>query len=213
MSDTHREEQRGNCIILYGKIPIERIATLVEVLPKDSVMDLHVSRLLGATLAMGPADEMMAISLDPDVLAKARERSAAELAGISLPDGALEWHATGQRGSSSDTIFHHLLGLPFNGHSMPADTADLRRCRLLLEQVPAFAAKFHDMAEVSGGWTELVGRWSEITALMDDENPDWRTAPGKCHRTYDILRNIGKSEPAMSNSKRAESDDVSIDMG
>lgn len=229
MSDTYREEQRGNCIILYGNVPLERYKALAKAQPGDSVTDYHVARLLGATIAMGPADEIMAISLDPDVLAKARERSAAELAGVTLPDGALEWHATGRRETSSDAIFYRLLGFRFGTLPMPTYIADLRCCRLLLEQVPAFAAKFHDMAEVSGGWAELVSRWSEITALMDDENPDWRTDldncpcipgfktndPDKCPRTYDLLRNIRKGEPSsvMSGSRCAESDDVSIDAG
>ena len=97
-----------------------------------------------------------------------------------LSDNAIRWLANGERGLSSETIFTHLTGVDAIGDgwaSHPLDPADLRRCRLLLEQCPELLADFPRMAQVSDVWRRLVHHWDELYALMDEEIPDWRKPP------------------------------------
>ncbi len=112
----------------------------------------------------------------------------------TLPDGAGAWLSHGERGLSSEAIFSHLTGLAINGQrrggSTPHDPDDLRRCRLLIEQVPAFRSDLHRMAEVSKRWGALVERWDELCALMDSESPNWRTGYGPAPKTFELMRRI-----------------------
>lgn len=109
----------------------------------------------------------------------------------ALPAGAADWLRTGERGISSEAIFSHLSGIPVSGRwglRAPQDPSDLRRCRLLLEAVPAFRAELHRMAEVSEEWTALVERWDELCATMDEEAPEWREGRGSAPETYALMR-------------------------
>lgn len=115
-----------------------------------------------------------------------------------LPPGAVDWLANGERGNSSEAIFARLTGLPIGGSrctSHPLDPADLRRCRLLLEAVPAFRARLEEVADVSPVWAALVARWDEVCSLMDEEAPDWRDGSGGAPRTYALM---GEIEQAAS---------------
>jgi hypothetical protein len=92
---------------------------------------------------------------------------------FEIPESALEWLRHGERGISSENIFSHLTGVPIGDHSTwrwgPSDPADLRRCRLLLEAVPEFKARFAEMATLSPHWAELVDRWDVLCFAMDGE--------------------------------------------
>lgn len=121
----------------------------------------------------------------------ATEGLAAVRSPSSLPAGAADWLRSGERGISSEAIFSHLTGIPVSGRwglQPPSDPDDLRRCRLLLEAVPAFAAELHRMAEVSEEWAALVARWDELCATMDREAPEWRAGMGRAPETYAIMR-------------------------
>lgn len=112
---------------------------------------------------------------------------------ITLPAGAAEWLRHGERGLSSEAIFSHLTGLTLSrwGAALtPADPDDLRRCRLLLEQVPTLRAELHRMAETGTCWARLVPRWDEVCALMDEEAPDWRGGHGSAPKTAELMRRI-----------------------
>lgn len=104
-----------------------------------------------------------------------------------IPDSAIEWLRRGERGVSSEAIFSHLTGVPIGARWMhpPSDPDDLRRCRLLLAQVPEFAARIGEMAGVSDQWARLVARWDELCALMDEEAPGMR---GAAPRTFDLMQ-------------------------
>lgn len=113
---------------------------------------------------------------------------------VVLPDGAIEWLKFGARGVSSETIFGHLTGLPLTARPRaPLDPSDLRRCRLLLEHVPAFRAELNRMNEVSKHWAALVARWDEICVLMDEEAPDWRNEGGSAPRAYKLMLETEKA--------------------
>jgi hypothetical protein len=109
-----------------------------------------------------------------------------------MPPGAIEWLRSGERGVSSEAIFEHLTGVPVGdrwGSTYPADSWDLRRCRLLLEAVPAFRLRLGEMSGACSVWARLVARWDELCALMDEEAPDWRDGQW-APRTYDLMRNL-----------------------
>lgn len=112
------------------------------------------------------------------------------MTATSLPPGAAEWLRTGERGISSEAIFSHLTGIPVSGRwglRAPQDPSDLRRCRLLLEAVPAFAAELHRMAEVSEEWAAIVARWDGLCTTMDREAPEWRSGLGRAQETYNLM--------------------------
>lgn len=181
----------GNCIAVHGPFSVDILSDLENMAPDGAVIDIHAARLLDATMVIGPAAELDALARNPDILEAARARSRAELSAVRLPDGALEWHATGYRGASSNAIFHYLLGLPCrDGYHTPSDASDFSRCRLLLERVPEFALKFGRMTDASPDWARLVSRWPEICARMDEECPDWRLGGASCPATTALIRNI-----------------------
>jgi hypothetical protein len=72
-------------------------------------------------------------------------------------------------------------------HTARQDPDDLRRCRLLLEQVPELTPRLGEMATVSRVWEVLVARWDEICATMDGECPDWRTSNGSAPGTFSMM--------------------------
>jgi hypothetical protein len=92
----------------------------------------------------------------------------------ALPPGALQWLTTGERGMSSEAIFVALTGLHVGSHAgwTPADPHDVRRCRLLLAAVPAFEARFAEMANVNRHWALLVEHWEQLCALIDSTADD-----------------------------------------
>lgn len=96
---------------------------------------------------------------------------------LSIPDNVRQWLLTGERGISSEAIVTHLLGLPvirYTSMSPPHDAWDLRRCRLLLEEVPELMPMFDRMREVNTYWAKVVNLWPELCSVMDAEWPGWR---------------------------------------
>lgn len=108
----------------------------------------------------------------------------------TMPAGAEEWLRTGERGLSSEAIFERLTGIPLGSRWLavyPLDSWDLRRCRLLLEVVPAFRDRLGEMAGACPVWARIVAGWDELCALMDEEAPSWRDGQW-APRTYDLMR-------------------------
>lgn len=122
--------------------------------------------------------------------------------GAASPDaqkwpGLTLWLASGERGTSSETIVQTLTGIPALGRdtdrgSPPLDPADLRRCRLLLEAVPSLVPLLPKMAAASKDWAGLIAHWAEICALMDEEVPDWRDprCRGMARKTYERMKSL-----------------------
>ena len=186
-------EHRGRCVLITGAVPETAIVELARLAPEDSVMDADAARLLGVTFAFGPAEELDALKAGAAEAALRLER----IRNPGLSEAAVKWLAGGQRGVSSETIFTHLTGIDALGgwrKNHPYDTADFRRCRLLLEQVPELVPLLPRMAEASPQWSALVEQWDTICATMDEEAPEWREGRGqKAPKTYDLIkRAIGR---------------------
>lgn len=88
---------------------------------------------------------------------------------------ARNWHANGEIGTSSLTIYHKFLGTAHERRSTPADLSDLRRCAFLLEHVPEWKMRMGEMASVSG-WEKLSSNWNALISQFRSEAPDLRGA-------------------------------------
>jgi hypothetical protein len=131
--------------------------------------------------------------------------------GVSLPAGLVEWLAGGERGISSNTMVTHLFGINALGDwpwpSHPHDPADLRRCRLLIQQVPEVGRELPRMATCSAEWAALVAHWDELCALLDKELRDpRRSAP----LTYRRMRELIESATAATMTPAGVTDSRSI---
>lgn len=161
----------------------------------DSAVLAHdVAGMAGATHAIGTPKALSAMrkKLVPGSTAATRRKD------LARSDAAIQWLASGERGSSSNAIFARLTGFATeergyrDGSPVPRDPADLRRCRLLLEQVPALEPEFRKrMARASLNWKALVASWDELCKTMDQETPDWRKGSGRAEKTYALMKSLG----------------------
>lgn len=187
---TYTVTERNGCRLITGALPLNAFSMLSKDLPKESVVDPHAARILGVSFAFGPAAALAQMIADPEVLDQARKRVAAESDRLGLSPDAREWLATGRQGTSSMTIFSRMTGKTVGEEDHPHDTGDFGRCRRLLEAVPEFRARLHEMASVSLVWAELVECWDELCALMDEEAPNWRCGEGSTPETYVRIKAI-----------------------
>ena len=184
---TMNTETQGTVVLGFGPQPMDWLSKASVLCGKGAVMDATVARMAGANLAAGT----------PEALAALRQRLEAgallvqQQANPGLSEAATRWLAGGERGLSSETIFTHLTGinaLNVRDKYHPYDPADLRRCRLLLEQVPELVPLFHKMSTASKEWAALVKSWADLCTTMDAESPDWRTGGGSAPKTYALIK-------------------------
>lgn len=179
----------------FGPQAMDWISKASKLCGKDAVMCTDVARMAGATMAAGSPDALADLRLRLSAGAVQAQRQE----NPSLSMQATLWLASGERGLSSETIFQHLTGIKvMKGHwesrypITPSDPADLRRCRLLLEQVPELEPQFRErMASASKEWTALVREWDAICETMDKEAPEWRTKGQSAPKTYQAMKAIG----------------------
>lgn len=182
--------ERDNCVLIEGALPPKWISALAKMMPK-AVISPNLARMLGANFAFGLQKDVDALiaSITP-----AMEKAAVSAAaGGPLSEAAARWLVSGERGISSNTIFTRLTGVDALGdwtQDYPHDPADLRRCRLLLEQCPDLAERFSEMAKASKTWARLVRDWDLLCSMMDKELPEWRTPPKRssCPETYKLIK-------------------------
>jgi hypothetical protein len=112
---------------------------------------------------------------------------------MSLSAAAQMWIATGERCRSSETLFTYLSGVDVlgdHGDTFPMDLADLRRCRLVIEQCPELWVKKKRLGYIGKEWAELVSFWDDLCMMHDLESPEWRTKPSAARRTKKMIINI-----------------------
>jgi hypothetical protein len=130
---------------------------------------------------------------------------------FTISGAAMKWQRSGEHGISSNAIFSKLTGFPLTGtwgFGHPHDPDDLRRCRLLLDAVPEFAARLGEMAACGPEWAELVAAWPVLCETMDAEIKKYDGA--KRPETYRLMRNAIEAGRA----KRPKSErSTFIDMG
>ena len=189
-------------MLIFGSVPITAFATLTKLVPKKSVMSPQLSQLAGCNMAMGLSDDIDALIAELTPAAIIRTQMHYSATGLS--DSAVRWLAVGERGSSSDTMFATLTGIvpvdaKRDAKAYPHDPDDLRRCRLLLDQVPELTVDVEKLSAISPIWARIAGAWDTLCETMDDESPQWRDGGGKGHRTYELLNEL--VNPAEYSSK------------
>lgn len=113
----------------------------------------------------------------------------------SVADRLVDWLAySPHKGVSSTAIALTALGkIPEGRHSNPPwDPADLRRCLLLLDEVPeAFEIGVRKLAEVRTEWKSLLDVWDVLVAtMMEEAGADWKNASGRAPKTYMMMRAV-----------------------
>ena len=92
----------------------------------------------------------------------------------TIEQRALGWVVSDDTGSSSKAIFKHMMNLPGAKYDYPSDPSDLGRCLRLLDLIPEWKSRIHEMAQYSPGWAGQVAVWDDLAAIMADEvGIDW----------------------------------------
>lgn len=198
MAEAFKIEEIHGCTVVYGSVPLDQISQLLGT-GKGQFADSGASRALGATMVVGTIEDLDNLKKSAFYRAKAMEVAQREAGGARLSQEAINWLAMGERGMSSDFIFGYLGNIDLlkgSGCPVPYDSGDLRRCRLLVEQVPEFKGRIKEMASASPQWSLLVERWDEICSTMDAESPEWRDARGRSAMTNAMLRQIREQADA-----------------
>lgn len=110
-----------------------------------------------------------------------------------MNNGFINWLASGERGEPSNAIATKLSGTNCRFYNFgrntfphPTDPADFKRCMKLLDQVPEFRERLHEMKEVSEVWSRLVDSWGEFEQLYYKE-----CDTGRCPELFDRMKEIG----------------------
>jgi len=140
----------------------------------------------------GTCDNGQLLGLKPDEFSFiAAPKWVLKIHGIGLDERMLEWIRTGERGSSSETIFEvmaeHALQSEDRQGFTPRDPADFRRCYQLLEVIPEWKADLQKVANCYLEWQPLVDNWPELERLylIESASPD-RRAP----KLYQLLARL-----------------------
>ena len=104
---------------------------------------------------------------------------------MGLKKHVLCWFATGEIGQSSKAMAFCAAGV--NGNiDHPYDPADLRRCMLLVEQIPEIEVHFDKIAKLSDTWEQIILNWHDLIRMLKVEMESGNEAPV----TYKMLREI-----------------------
>lgn len=112
----------------------------------------------------------------------------------SLAMKVLEWQAKGRVGISSATMASIALGMEKNFYhgrfDAPSDPADLRRCMLLVEEIPEIKDSFPEIAKRVKRFAPILREWDHLVSLLKEElkRPDKR-AP----ETYALMKELNKA--------------------
>ena len=101
------------------------------------------------------------------------------------------WMASGERGLSSEAIAITTLGAYPTGRTAawPLDPSDLRRCLLLLEEVPEAREQGVDvLAARYPQWAALADRWDRLAETLRAEIGADIPPRGKAPKTYALMR-------------------------
>lgn len=170
-----------------GLIPAGELASLCKVWRKQGfiVLDAGIAAAIGSIVVV--------TSLDGGKKWRAKVNAAAAKAS---PDAARRWLRGTDTGMSSLTLFCALAEgdvlaearskMRFSP-SIPYDPDDFGRCHRLLEAVPEWRGRLHEVAAKHQQWAKLVEAWPELTALYLEELPTGR-APRLYARMNELER-------------------------
>lgn len=181
---------QGTVVLGFGPQAMDWLSKASKICGNTAVIDPDVARMAGANMAAGTPEALADLRkrLEPSALQGIEER-------LTRFPGAARWLAVGERGMSSEALFTRLSGIEVDddaSHLHPADPDDFRRCRLMLESVPALASRLQIASDLSATWAALIAAWPELCGLMDEESPDWRspTRTSRANRLYERMREL-----------------------
>lgn len=105
----------------------------------------------------------------------------------------LDWLSHGERDTPSETLFLVLTGqraLEKRFLDYPKNAAQLRCCRLLLEQCPSLLSQFSKMASISPAWQLLVMHWDLLCQTQNQESPRWQDGLAATAKTNQLLQEV-----------------------
>lgn len=99
------------------------------------------------------------------------------------------WLQYGERGISSETMFHYLSGRRIGQReSTPSDPDDFRRCYLLLKAVPQWKNDLDKLRPVSEVWNKLVDNWDRLTEMLETA---MASPSKKATEMYQLMKSLG----------------------
>ena len=112
--------------------------------------------------------------------------------GGSKTDRIIDWLAYGQTGSSSKTLAFYALGRTGVRIAWPHDPGDLRRCLLLIKEVPEIRKEtIPALAGVSPEWKALSEVWEELKSALQEETGPGLELGGSAPITYRLIKETG----------------------
>jgi hypothetical protein len=87
----------------------------------------------------------------------------------SVQDKAMFWLNNGHVGLSSKTMWNCLMGNKRFPIDIPWDPDDFGRCYKLLETVPEWKIRLHEVAKLSPVWSRLVTNWDKLNEYYEDQ--------------------------------------------
>lgn len=148
-----------------------------------SMVKMSLDETLAGQLAKGfafqPAEITVQMRMDPKVPggiaihATGRTQFADPTKMANLEARCREWLTSGDTGTSSETIFHVMMGTPGrarkNHSNWPHDVSDFGRCYRLLERFPEWVERMPEVAQAFPGWGPMVEAWPDLMAFYKEE--------------------------------------------
>lgn len=183
----YRILMREGCRLVYGQMPLHDFLALMKQAHDTEVLHAGLARMVGATAVIGTPAALARLRQRETPAAIERMRAQLGRAALRLDPQSLRWLAAGEQGPASLSLFvlltcvqprHYRHRVPV----LPRDAGAFRRCRLLIEQVPALRHALPLLAQrvAEPGvaeWAALAEAWDDLCAQMDHEAPDWRQGP------------------------------------
>jgi hypothetical protein len=86
-----------------------------------------------------------------------------------------QWIVSNDTGSSSITIWAVMMGVAPQYPGIPYDPSDFGRCYRLLQNIPEWRDRLHEVAQAYPAWGPLVENWEKMTAIYLRDLPSGRS--------------------------------------
>ncbi|MDM0075627.1 hypothetical protein QTH90_14585 [Variovorax sp. J2P1-59] len=204
---SYRILMREGCRLVYGHMPLPEFLDLMRQAHDSEVLHPGLARMLDATAVIGRPEALARIRRQETPAAVERMRAQLGRAALRLDSHSLRWLAAGEQGPSSLALFVLLTGVRpryYRGTTMrdlPREANAFRRCRLLIEQVPALRRALPVLAQrvAEPGiaeWAAIAEAWDDLCVQMDHEAPDWRHGQIKARGVTAMLKCFRELETA-----------------
>jgi len=95
---------------------------------------------------------------------------------VSIRDLAIQWFRSGDTGTSSETIFDTMTGVPVKRHGIPWDPSDFGRCYRLLTAFPEWKERMGEVSARFPEWKPFVDNWAKMEELYERDLPTDKSA-------------------------------------